>query len=73
VGGVRHPQHTRTGILDIMGRRLIGLYDVILFRDLPGLWIMIIWANFHSIVKKVSLSILLKIVFFLVFLSIFAQ
>jgi len=40
-----------SNILDIMGKRLIGLYDVTLFGGLPGLWIMIIWANFHSIGK----------------------
>jgi len=31
--------------LDMMGKRLIGLYDVTVFEGLPGLWIMIIWAN----------------------------
>jgi len=40
-----------SNILDIMGKRLIGLYDVTLYGGLPGLWIMIIWANFHSIGK----------------------
>ena len=48
-----------SNILDIMGKRLIGLHDVTLFGGLPGLRIMIIWANFHSIGKWVSLSILL--------------
>ena len=35
-----------SNILDMMGKRLIGLYDVTLFGGLPGLWIMIILGEF---------------------------
>ena len=40
-----------SNILDILGKRPIGLYDVTLFGGLPGLWIMIIWANVDSFEK----------------------
>jgi hypothetical protein len=40
-----------SNILDMMGKRLIGLYHVTLFGGLPSFSIMIIWADFHSIGK----------------------
>ena len=40
-----------SNILYMMGKRLIVLYDVTLFGGLPGLWIMIIWANLDSFEK----------------------
>jgi hypothetical protein len=38
---------SRSDILDSVGRRLIGLYDLVSVGGFPGLAIIIIWAYFH--------------------------
>jgi hypothetical protein len=37
----------RSNTLDSIGRRLLGLYELVSVGGFPGLAIMLIWAYFH--------------------------
>jgi hypothetical protein len=50
---------SRSNTLDSVGRRLIGLYELVSVGGFPGLAIIIIWAYFHCTGKQHSHNMLL--------------